>query len=540
MQQFLSALLLLANPAAGDQPQAAPPPAEAPAEAPPEAPKPETPAEPEAEAPAEAVPPAQTEEEKATEESAEEGQTKAAESKSDAEQPASKQEKAEAATEATPSTEPEKALAKKVLLTIPIRMETGENGMSELSSFLLGYLQRPAAEGETLSHIFAEFLTAAAAKQPSVEAADSAKVKALTGETLETYTNCCSGRGPMTTVADATGATLVAHGAFLRREEGFVLVVALWDTTEAGDPKTRELRAADLVSFQDQLPGFVSALFAPSEAAPVAQEGAETVLVVLAPEVSPEPVKLVQQAFDGAVSAADGYRVAREKLVTTLVPDLQVAVNQGCRLPSCRQRMLTALKAEVGMILELNSTGSNMVLTAFRVDGSVIGRVQGSCPGCLDKGGVTGLNPVVQKLVNDVFTVKQAKAASQVVDKPSSKNKKGLLDPRGKASGVKVTKDRPKVWKPSTLAIAGVTAAAVTGLSAGVMTAMTRQDYLAAAERGAGAGEIGALADQGRARQLTANLGYVLAVAGGIASFVMEREPVPVKRKKGQLRRIGP
>ena len=59
-----------------------------------------------------------------------------------------------------------KSLSEEGALTIPIRMETGENGMSELSSFLLGYLQRPAAEGETLSHIFAEFLTAAAARQP--------------------------------------------------------------------------------------------------------------------------------------------------------------------------------------------------------------------------------------------------------------------------------------------------------------------------------------------------------------------------------------
>ncbi len=539
MQQLLGALLLFANPAAGEQPPAAPAAEEAPA-------------------PASSNEPAPAPEPKKAA-----GEGASVEPAGETEAPAEK--KAGGASEAKPSTEakteakavtkeveaklselfgapeaPSAALVSKALLAIPIRLEAGDEGMEELSSFLLGYLQRPPVEGETLGQTFADFLTAAAAKEPGIEPTDPAKVKGLTGEMLSTYTNCCSGRGVMTTVADATGATLVVHGSFLRIEEDFVLALALWDTTEAGDPKTKELRAPDLVSFQDQLPNFVKALFSASEKEPVAEEGAETVLVVLAPEVSPAPVKLVQQAFDGAVSATDGYRVAREKLVSTLVPDLQVEVNQGCRLPSCRQRMLAALQAEVAMILELNSTGSNMVLTAFRADGSVIGRVQGSCPGCLDKGGASGLNPVVQKLVSDVFKVKKAQEAKQVVAKPTAKKKKGLLDPRRQAPGVRPGKAQSLVWRPSTLTIAGVTAAVATGISAGVMTAMTRREYLAAAERGAGVGEIGALADQGRTRQLTANLGYALAVAGGIASFVMEREPAPVKRKKSQVRRIEP
>ena len=252
-------------------------------------------------------------------------------------------------------------------------------------------------------------------------------------------------------------ATLVAHGAFLRRDAGFVLVVALWDTTEVGDPKTQNQGCRFGLSRINFL--VCIRLICTQRGGTCREEGAETVLVVLAPEASPEPVKLVHQAFDGAVSAKDGYRVAREKLVTTLVPDLQVAVNQGCRLPSCRQRLLTALKAEVGMILELNSTGSNMVLTAF--SGGWV--CDWSCAGLLLSWlfgqGVTGLNPVVQKLVNDVFTVKQAKAASQVVDKPLVEKQKVVGSPR-QGVGSQGDERPPKVWKPSTLAIAGVTAAA--------------------------------------------------------------------------------
>ena len=97
--------------------------------------------------------------------------------------------------------------------------------------------------------------------------------------------------------------------------------------------------------------------------------------------------------------------------ISALPADLQTALNEGCRVSSCRTALLAALKLPQALIVEMNASGSSMTYTLFSSSGDTLGRSTGSCIGCLEDEKKRDL--VLGEMVQDLFIKSEAKTLAE-------------------------------------------------------------------------------------------------------------------------------
>jgi len=278
-----------------------------------------------------------------------------------------------------------------------------------------------------------------------------------------------------------------------------------------------------------------------AEAAAAAAKAAEppkgipTWAYMLAPDSQPEHVLLMQGSLAKGVAANDKLHTV-DADISALPADLQAALNDGCRVSSCRTALLAALKVPQGLIVETNASGSSLTFTLFSSSGDTLGRSTGSCIGCIEDEKKRDL--VVAEMVQDLYIKTQAKTlaeanAEAAVTVESATAAAASIGGKGPLARGAQKRRAPKVrrnyvvkWVPSvwTYAGAGTLAAASGGLL--IAASSAHNTYIKAINEERGPGEIDGIASAGQAREVMAYTSLVLSAGVVVASYVLEQKEV--------------
>lgn len=248
-------------------------------------------------------------------------------------------------------------------------------------------------------------------------------------------------------------------------------------------------------------------------------KGAPTWAFMLAPDAQPDHVVLMQASLAKAVQANDKLHIVDAE-ISALPADLQAALNEGCRISSCRTALLAALKVPQALIVEMNSSGSSMVFTLFSAAGETLGRSDGSCIACLEDEPKRDL--VIAEMVQDLYLKPEPKTAEVRASGPDGKGPLMRGSQRRKApQALKVEK---QAWSPSVWTYAGAGSLAATGTTLLILASGAHSSYVEAMNEERGPGEIQGIADAGQTREALGYTGLLLSVGVVAASYVLEQE----------------
>jgi hypothetical protein len=248
-------------------------------------------------------------------------------------------------------------------------------------------------------------------------------------------------------------------------------------------------------------------------------KGAPTWTFMLAPDAQPEHVLLMQASLSKAVQANDKLHLV-EADISALPADLQAALNDGCRIASCRTALLAALKVPQGLMVEMNSSGSSMVLTLFSAAGETLGRSDGSCIACLEDEPKRDL--VIGEMVQDLYLKPEPKTATVRASGPDGKGP--LMRGQQRRKAPKARKVETLAWSPSVWTYAGAGSLAATGTTFLILASGAHSSYVEAINEERGPGEIQGIADAGKTRETFGYTSLLLSVGVVVASYVLEQE----------------
>jgi hypothetical protein len=270
-------------------------------------------------------------------------------------------------------------------------------------------------------------------------------------------------------------------------------------------------------------------------------------LMLLAPETNPELATKVQALVLGNVAAWSGHAVAESANLTNLPADLQVQVQEGCRLRDCRTAALAGLSVDRAVIFEVSSSASSMSMTVFDAQGETLAKVEASCVGCADdpEGLARGVAAVAAEAAAQMAPKTAGRALEDAADGaptaeieatggrfaaeraavggPLARQRKavpkGVLRVRARSAG-------PTQWKPSKLALGSSAGLALGGVTMSILTVQAYGEYVDALKDERGRGEIDGISATGKLRQNLAVTAFLLSGAALVTSAILEREAV--------------
>ena len=251
--------------------------------------------------------------------------------------------------------------------------------------------------------------------------------------------------------------------------------------------------------------------------APEPPKGVPTFVHLLAPDSLPAEAKKLQDALALADAGRDELHFIDADL-SALPADLQAELTDGCRVQSCRTALLAGLNLSQGLIAEMNSSGSSLVLTLFDASGETRGRAEGSCTNCDDD--EAKRHAVVAEMLGNVVAPKPEPVALAA----EGGGKGPLLRGRQVRHPRKARKPGKEVWAPSVWTFAASGGLAATSVGLFVATGSAHSAYVTAINEGRGVGEIEAIANAGKAREIMAYTSIVLSAGALTASYLLERE----------------
>jgi hypothetical protein len=279
------------------------------------------------------------------------------------------------------------------------------------------------------------------------------------------------------------------------------------------------------------------------EAAPAAKR---LWLMLLAPETDPELATKVQARVLAEVTKWKGHALSESANVTALPADLQVQVQEGCRLRDCRTAALAGLGVDQAVIFEVSSSASSLAMTVFDAQGETLAKVEASCVGCADDeaGLARGVAAIVAEAAAQMAPRSASPSPADAGSAPTAEIEAtgGRFAAERMAQGGPLARQRtavpqgvlrvrkrrkgPTQWKPSKLALGGSAALALGGVTMSVLTLQAYGEYSAAVREERGRGEIDGISSTGKLRQNLAVTAFVLSGAALVTSVILEREAI--------------